>query len=247
MTYEFRNTLDFKFGTLSVAASVSDTTISSADFTSLATGYSTGNYFPIILLDPTTKTHEKVWLVGHASSSTDITVVRGREGTAAQAWPSGTQWVSGPTIRDTLFPSNSTSLPTDPHVGMRGIFMDKFETWDRTYLQGWKGCVKAVGADMGRAADATTSHPTGRVPEMRMWTATGTTDASGILAATIPNGGFSTRLISAVATRYDVQSAFVPTISASSTKTVINILASNTGTGAVGSSLISVCLMAIGY
>ena len=247
MTYEFRSVLDFQYGTLTAAISVSDTTLSSAQFTGLSSGYNTGNYFPLILLDPAARTHEKVWLVGHSASSADITVVRCRESTAAQAWPSGTQWVSGPTIRDTLLPAASTSLPTDPHIGLRGVFLDKHEVWERTDTQGWLGSVRATAADMGRAADGTTSHTTGRVPQMKMWTATGTTNASGQLTAAIPNGGFTTRLLSAVATRYATTPAYVPTIDNASTNTNIIILASNTGTGIVASTAISVCILATGY
>lgn len=247
MAYEFRNIQDFKFGTLTAAASVSDTTITSAEFIPFATGYSAGNYFPIVLLNPATQQHEKVWLTGHAGGSPDITVVRGRESTAALAWPSGTQWVSGPTIRDTLIPTVTTVLPTDPHIGMRGLIMDKFEVWERTYLQGWQGSVRAVAADMGRALDGTTSHPAGRVPQMKMWTASGTTTAGGILAATIPNGGFPTRVISAVCTRHGTSTPVFFTLDSSTTNTTINILCSVLAGTPAASVATAVCVQAIGY
>lgn len=247
MTYEFRNIIDFCFGTLTAAASVSDTVLQSAEFAPFSDGYSTSNYFPVILLNPATRVHEKCWLVGHAAGSNSATFVRGRESSAAREWPIGTQWVSGPTIRDVLTPGNSTVLPADPHVGMRGCFLDKLETWERTYLQGWLGSVRAVAADMGRAADGTTSHPTGRVPQMKMWTASGTTNGSGILATTIPNGGFGVRLLSAVATRYGSAASFVPTVESTSTNTTINILASNHGVGPLASTAITVGILATGY
>lgn len=247
MAYEFRNILDFCYGTLTAAASVADTVLQSAEFAPFANGYSTGNYFPLVLLNPATRTHEKCWLVGHVAGSNSATFVRGRESTAAQEWPIGTQWVSGPTIRDTLAPANSTSLPSDPHIGMRGVFLDKYETWERTYAQGWLGSIRAVGADMGRAEDGTTSHPTGRVPQMKMWTASGTTNASGILATSIPNGGFFTRLVSVVATRYGSAASYVPTVESTSTTTTINILASNHGVGPLASTAITVGIMAVGY
>lgn len=247
MAYEFRNIIDFCFGTLTAPASVSDTVLQSAEFAPFSGGYSTGNYFPIILLNPATRTHEKCWMVGHTAGSNSATFVRGRELTAAQEWPTGTQWVSGPTIRDTLTPSTSSSPSSDPHIGMRAVFLDKFEVWERTYLQGWLGSVRAVAADMGRAQDGTTSHPTGRVPQMKMWTASGTTNASGILATSIPNSGFSTRLVSAVATRYGSAASFVPTVESTSTATTINILASNHGVGPLASTAITVGIMAVGY
>ena len=138
MTYEIRNILDFQYGTLTAPVATSDTVLQSAEFASLATGYSTANYFPIILLNPATRTHEKCWLVGHSAASTSATFVRGRESTAAQTWPTGTQWVSGPTIRDTLPGASSSSLPADPHEGMSGLFIDKMEVWQYTYNQGLK-------------------------------------------------------------------------------------------------------------
>ncbi len=247
MAYEFRNIIDFCFGTLTAAASVSDTVLQSAEFAPFSGGYSTGNYFPLVLLNPATRTHEKCWLVGHTAGSNSATFVRGRESTAAQEWPIGTQWVSGPTIRETLAPANSTSLPSDPHIGMRGIFLDKYETWERTYSQGWLGSVRAVAADMGRAVDGTTSHPTGRVPHMKMWTASGTTTAGGILSTAIPNGGFATRLLSAVVTRYGSSTPVIFTLDSTSTATTLNILCTIlAGTPAV-SVATTVCVMAVGY
>lgn len=247
MTYEFRNTQDFQYGTLTAAAAVSDTTLSSAEFVGFSNGYSTSNYFPIVLLNPATRQHEKVWLVAHTSSSPDITVVRGRESTAALAWPSGTQWVCGPTIRDTLLPGNSTVLPTDPHVGLRACMLDKLEVWERTYLQGWLGSVRAVAADMGRALDGTTSHPTGRVPHMKMWTASGTTTGGGILAATVPNGGFPTRIVSVNFTRYGSSTPVIFTVEGATTTTQINVLCTLLAGTPAASTSVAVCIQAVGY
>lgn len=247
MSYEFRYIQDFQFGTLTTAASVSDTTLVSAQFAAIGTGFGASTYIPIVLLNPSAQTYEVVWLTGHSASSTSITVVRGREGSTAQAWPSGTQWVTGPTVRDALLPGVATALPTDPHIGLRLMAIDKHEVWEKTETQGWLGSIRAAAADMGRAQDGTTSHAAGRLPQMKMWTASGTTNASGILASTIPNGGYTTRLIAAVATRYGSLAAFVPTIESTSTITTINILASNTGTGAVASTAITVGVMTIGY
>lgn len=247
MPYSIRNILDFQYGTLTAAAATSDTALQSAEFAPLSNGYSGENYFPIILLNPATKVHEKVWLVAHTAGSTTATFVRGRESTAARDWPVGTQWVSGPTIRDVTYPGSSLALPTDPHVGMRGLFIDKLETWEYTYLQGWQGAVRAVAADMGRAIDGTTSHPTGRVPQMKMWTASGTTTGGGLLATAIPNGGFSTRLLSAVFTRYGSSTPVIFTIEGATSNTSINILCTKIDGTPATSTAVTVCVLATGY
>jgi hypothetical protein len=247
VAYEFRNIRDFQFGTLTAAASVSDTVLQSAEFATLSSGYSSGNYFPIILLDPATKVHEKCWLTGHSAGSNSATFVRGREDTAARDWPIGTQWVTGPTIRDALIPTNSTAMPADPHVGMRGVILDKSEVWERTIAQGWLGAVRAVAADMGRAVDGTTSHTAGRVPQLKMWTASGTTTAGGILSTSIPNGGFATRLISAVFTRYGTSTPVIFTIDSTSTATTLNIFCTLLAGGPAASVATAVCVLAVGY
>jgi hypothetical protein len=247
VAYEFRNNIDFQFGTLTSAVAISDTTLSSAEFTGLATGYSTGNYFPIIMLNPSAKTHEKAWIVGHSSASADVTVVRGRESTSAQAWPSGTQWVSGPTIRDGLMPSTAASPPSDPHVGQRAVYLDTSVVVERTIAQGWMGSVRANAADMGRAIDGTTSHTAGRVPHMKMWTATGTTTAGGFLAVTIPNGGFATRLLSVVVTRYGTSTPVIFTLATTTTITTLQILCTEIGGGPAASTSTTVCILATGY
>lgn len=193
MTYEFRNPLDFTFGTLSTAAAISDTTLSSADFSPLGSGYTTSNYLPIVLLNPATKTHEKVWITAHTAASTSVTVVRGRESTSAQAWPSGTQWIVAPTARDTLGQANTTSLPTDPHVGWRQSMQDKGgEVRQQTRNAGYQADVGlAIPAEIGKVR-AGTAIANGHVMIVRASYATGTTDASGLFTVTFtapfPNG-----------------------------------------------------------
>lgn len=247
MAYEFRYLADFQYGTLTAPVAMSDTSMSSAEFAPLSANFTTTTYFPIVLLNPTAKIHEKVWVTAHSSSSSTVTVVRGRELTSARDWPTGTQWIHAPTIKDSQMRATDALPPDDPHVGQRAMWHASSESREYTRLQGWLGSLRTTQADMGRATDGTTSHTANMVPRIKMWTATGTTNASGLLAATIPNGGFTTRLLAVVATRLGVTSAFVPTIDASSTTTTIQILASNTGTGAVVSSSITVCIMAIGY
>ncbi|TDQ01240.1 hypothetical protein [Labedaea rhizosphaerae] len=138
MVYEYRTPVDFSFGVLTNAAAVSDTVISSADFASLPSAATTSVYLPLVLLNPATKTHEKVWVTAHAAGATTLTVVRGRENTAAQAWPAGTQWVCAPTARDGLYPVTTRSaLPADAHVGMRCLIVDEAAVVERSSTQGW--------------------------------------------------------------------------------------------------------------
>lgn len=185
MTYEFRNPLDFTYGTLTTAASISDTSLSSADFAALGTGYSTANYLPIVLLNPVTKLHEKVWVTAHTAASTSVTVVRGRESTAAQAWPSGTQWIVAPTSRDAVGQYNSTATPTDPHVGLTLVLQDKGgEVRQYTRNQGYQPDV-GIGtpAEIGKVR-AGTAIPNGYAMIVRAGYASGTTDASGLFTVT---------------------------------------------------------------
>jgi hypothetical protein len=185
VTYEFRNNSDFTYGTLNTAAAISDTSISSADFATLSSGYSAGNYLPIILLNAAAKTHEKVWITGHTAASTAVTVVRARESTAAQAWPSGTQWIVAPTIRDALPSGNAASPPTDPHVGLRLGCQDKAgEVRQWTRFAGYQADVGvAIPADIGktRAAAAVAN---GHAMIVRAGYGSGVTDASGLFTVT---------------------------------------------------------------
>lgn len=247
MTYEFRYTADFIYGTLTAPVAVSDTTISSAEFIPFSNTFTTTTYVPIVLLNPTARIHEKVWIVAHSAASETVTVVRGRELTSAQEWPTGTQWIIAPTIQDGQQRATNASPPADPHVGMRAMYYENSESREYTRFQGWLGATRTNAADMGRATDGITTHTAHYMPQLKFWTASGTTNASGILASTIPNGGFATRLVAAVATRYGSTTGFVATVENTSTKTTINILASNTGTGAVGSTAITVGVFAAGY
>lgn len=127
MVYENRLTVNYAFGSLSNAAAVSDTTLVSAEFaTALPSALSATTYVPISLQDPNTRVCEVVWATGHTAASTSATVVRGREGLAARAWPSGTLWGITPTVRDGILQvANRAALPTDPHTGMRCWITDE--------------------------------------------------------------------------------------------------------------------------
>ena len=133
---------DYLVGTLTNAAAIGDTSLVSANFATLAvTGfYSTTAILPITLHNPATGAHEEVWVTGHTTSSTSVTVIRGKEGTSAQAWPAGTQWVCAPTAsRDGLgaFTSAQVSAMTDQHVGQHVIEIDTGRLKVNTYGSGW--------------------------------------------------------------------------------------------------------------
>lgn len=133
MAYEFRQPANYASGLLKNAAAVSDTALVSDDFiASLAAGLSNTTYVPITLQDPAAKTYEIVWATGHVAGSNSATVLRGREGTIARAWPSSTLWTCAPTIRDGLFPTTRANLPADPHIGMRAALSDESRvlTWN---------------------------------------------------------------------------------------------------------------------
>lgn len=138
MTYENRLPVNYAFGTLTNAAAISDTTLTSADFaTGLPSGLSTTTYVPVTLQDPSTKAFEIVWANAHTASATTATVLRGREGTTARAWGAGTLWTVSPTLRDGVLPiANRAALPSDPHVGLRCFVQDEQIVLERT-LTAW--------------------------------------------------------------------------------------------------------------
>jgi hypothetical protein len=250
MALIFRYLNDFKFGTLTSAASESSTSLSSTEFSELLTMSSGTTYMPITLLNPSTRSYEMVWISAHSAGSTTCTVSRGQEGTAPLAWPAGTQWISAPTIRDAgVSPGFSSDLLTDAHVGQRSVITDKGETWEQTYAQGWLGTVKANRQDMGRAVDGTTAAPNGHNMMVKAWTVTGTTTAGGLLATAIPNGGFPTRTVSVQITRITAGLSWIPSVQDSSlSKTSVTIYAhSHVSNAALASSPIQACLFAIGY
>jgi len=138
VTYENRLPINYAFGQLTGAAAISDTTLTSTDFaTGLSTGLSTTNYVPMTLQDPSTKLYEIVWVNAHTASASTCTVVRGKEGTSARAWGTGTLWTVAPTLRDGVLPvANRAALPADPHVGLRAFIQDEQVVVERT-LTSW--------------------------------------------------------------------------------------------------------------
>jgi hypothetical protein len=159
MTYELRTPVNYAFGTLSVAGAISDTTLQSADFASLPGGasISTTQYIAIVLQDPTAKVYEIVWINAHTAASTTVTVLRGREGTSARAWPSGTLWTLAPTLRDGVLPvASRAALPSDPHVGMRCLLLDEKRIVE-FHTAGWLEPEKTIGGITRVTDDSDTS------------------------------------------------------------------------------------------
>jgi hypothetical protein len=177
---EQRAPRDYLSGVLTIAAAISDTTIQSAAFTSLPTNYSSTLYLPLELHDPDAGLYEVVWVTAHAGSSTSVTVVRGREGTSARAWPSGTQVVCAPTVRDTLSSLTRSSLPADGHYGQRVMVSDESVVNERSSV-GWLPTVGvAAPAQVGPNSFNLAQFPSASsIIQLRAGTATGTLDSLG--------------------------------------------------------------------
>lgn len=146
MTYEIRLTQNYSFGVLTQAAAISDFTFTSADFAAgLPSGLSTTTYVPMVLQDPSLKVYEIVWVNAHTAAASTATVLRGREGTSARGWPSGTLWTVAPTLRDVQLPvANRAALPADPHVGMRALIQDEQVIVEWSLSTGWATPVKTL-------------------------------------------------------------------------------------------------------
>lgn len=176
---------DFLLGTLSTAAAISDTSMSSAAFAGLPTTYSTTFVLPLVLLNPALDTYEVVWVTGHTSGSPTVTVVRGKESTNAQAWPSGSQVICAPTAsRDALGTFASTSAPTDLHLGFRGVATDLGIVQEQTNTAGLQPSVGVANPGDVGLNRAGTPPPATSAILVRSGYFNATTDSSG--SFTIP-------------------------------------------------------------
>lgn len=187
MANEYRDITDYFFGQLSVAASISDTTISCSDFAGLAGGvYSVNRVLPLVLHDPALKVKEVVWVTAHTASATSVTVVRAKESTVARAWGAGTQILCAPTVRDGLLVAARASLPSDANWGARVAVSDEGIVVERAGA-GWGPSVgTAQPAEMGPRISGTI--PAGAVITRRAGYKAGTTNGSGKLAVAYPVG-----------------------------------------------------------
>lgn len=186
----YREPLDYTYGTLSVAAAIGDTTLTSTAFTSLPNStYSTVVVLPIVLHNPATGVREMVWVTAHTGSANTVTVIRGKEGTSAAAWPSGTQWIVAPTIaRDGLGAYSSAALAamTDAHVGQRALQGDTGMVVTNTYNGGW---VADAGLCLPSEVQKTAANATVPTPATiltRMGNVVSAAPSAGIVAVTFP-------------------------------------------------------------
>lgn len=180
MANDYRYPSDYKFGTLTTAAAIADTSLVSAEFAGLLGGvYSSTIYLPVVLHDPAVPAFEIVWVTAHTAASTTVTVLRGKESSSARAWPSGTQWLVAPTVRDALLAVTSSTIPSDLSVGTRFVETD-------TGLVKAKSSTASHVADIGVAlpsqvgpARAGGFPPAGATIMIRTGHAVVTTNASG--------------------------------------------------------------------
>lgn len=183
MAYEQRAPLDYLSGTLSTAAAISDTALVADAFANLPADYSTTKYAPLVLHDPSAGLYEVVWVTAHTATSTTVTAVRGREGSAARAWPSGTHFVCAPTARDVVSASTLAGLPSDPHLGQRLVVTDKGYITERA-TGVWAPSVGVALADQV-GPNRVAANPSSSAPIlMRAGYASLTTNGSGQVTVT---------------------------------------------------------------
>jgi hypothetical protein len=246
----WRMPADYLFGTLSQAAAIGDTSISSASFAGLATSYTTSAVLPIVLHNPATGVREMVWVTAHTAAATSVTVVRGKEGTSAQAWPSGTQWIVAPTAARDGLPAMSTAALnalTDQHVGMRALNTDTSTVWEWTYGAGWQpeiGVCKPTDVNPGRSGS---SPPNNASMTLRCGYLSGTTNGSGDISATFTSP-FPTGCQTAIACVADATIWFgIVSVSAESATGLTLHCADTSPLAAHASGAVRLYYMAIGY
>lgn len=183
MSFEQRQTVNYFSTSLLVAASITDTTMRAAAFTGLDSNFGS-KYVPLILHDDAQGLYEIVWVSSHTAASDTVTVVRGKEGSTARAWPAGTRVECAPTAYDVnMAVVNSAALPSDAPIGMRAMLGDKGETRER--VSGYWGPSVGVGIASDQKNNMhTVTPPQGSTFLVRMGTAGPTTDANGLLACT---------------------------------------------------------------
>jgi hypothetical protein len=248
MTYEQRSSRDYFFGTLLNPAATSDTSVSSTAFTTLGTGYTTTQYLPVVLHDPSRGVYEMVWITGHTAASQSVTVLRGREGSSAQAWPGGTQLVVAPSIRDGLPALTRATLPIDPHLGMRALVADESVVVERT-VAGWSPSVGVSNpADVGPLVNAgATFPPANAVILLRAAYATFVADGSGngsiAYRTPFPNATIAVAILS------NSYASVGPFVTYASDANGFSFSSYGPGSSArlAGGTNVAVCYIAVGY
>jgi hypothetical protein len=179
----YRIQKNFQFGTLTASISPSQTSITETQFATLPTIPSTDSYFPLTLMDLTTKQFEVVWVTAHAASSTNITVLRGREQSTAKIWLSGTVWQNAPTAWDGVEDKNNVS---NPYVGQRVLNGGAGRVEVSTYNNGYQADSGAyLPTQAGLSADGTTM-PSYAFSEIRVGTMQVTTASDGYGIVNLP-------------------------------------------------------------
>jgi hypothetical protein len=241
---------DYQFGTLGVAAAIGDTTLTSNAFATLPSGQTTSAVTPLVLHNPAAGTHEVVWVTAHTASATTATVVRGKESSTAQAWPTGTQWICAPTAaRDGLPALSAAALTamTDPHVGMRALETDSSTVKEWTYAGGWQaevGVCKATDLNPNRSGG---SPPNTGAMTLRSGYISGTTNGSGDLSVTF-TGAFPVACHTAFACVADPTVWFgIVSVSAESATGLTFHCADTSPLAAHASGLVKLFYLAIGY
>jgi hypothetical protein len=179
VSFEQRQVVNYFSTGLIVAASITDTTMRATAFTQLDT--TTGaKYQALVLHDDALGVFEIVWVSNHSAASDTVTVVRGKEGTTARAWPAGTRVEIAPTAYDALLAAVTSSLPTDAFIGQRAMLGDKFTAVER--VNGYWGPSVGVGiaADQGPNMHGTQA-PNSAAFLMRSGSGLATTNGSGML------------------------------------------------------------------
>lgn len=137
--YDQRIPVNNAFGQLAGGVDSLGTTLNSPAFATLPTLTTTTveDYIPLVLADDSLGLHEIVWVTAHAASSQAVTVARGREGSTARQWATGTTWRCAPTARDVIgVVATRSQLPTDAHLGARVLIADEARVVYRT-SGGW--------------------------------------------------------------------------------------------------------------
>lgn len=197
MAFEQRAPIDYFQTSLLVSAQAGSTTMRATAFQSLDSDYGTnGKYLPLVLHDDAQGLYEIVWVSAHAAGSDTVTVVRGKENTAAQPWPAGTVVESAPSSYDALLARTSSTLPADAPIGERAMRGDKKDVVQRANGLWVPDVGVALAADIGPRRSG--SIPDGVVPLLRGGHRSGNTGANGVITvphqSPFPNATVSTGL-----------------------------------------------------
>lgn len=238
---------DFFFGQLGQPAALTDTSLNSPVFANLPSTYSTSLVLPLVLLDLARGVYEVVWVTGHVAASQNVTVVRGKEGSTAQAWPQFAQIQAAPTAaRDVLGVITSGTRPVDAHLGMRALETDTGQIKELT-SSGWFNGVYADAAGLTPGHGVST--PASAVPIIKAFTGSCTLNATtGIGTITFPGTPFPNGVIACLLTvNSDTEStAFAKLVHGTTTTSSVQLQARTSASG-IPTDNLAVDMIVIGY